>query len=243
MDLGKMLTKWGEAGIELLFPRRCPICDDVLPYHGRLVCRLCAEKLKYLCEPLCMKCGKRLREEEEEYCFDCSRRTHYFIKGLALYEYNCVKDSIYRFKYQGRAEYAKFYGEEMKRVMGERILEWKPEALIPVPIHYRRRNKRGYNQSEVLAQQISKQLHIPVKKDIVKRVKNTLPQKELDSAGRQNNLKRAFNICRNDVKLSTVIIVDDIYTTGNTIDAIACELQKSGISNIYYIALAIGYGL
>ena len=67
-----------------------------------------------------------------------------------------------------------------------------------------------------------------------------VPQKELDIQGRENNLKRAFKICRNDVKLKTIIIIDDIYTTGSTMDALALECKRAGIENIYCISLAIG---
>ena len=67
--------------------------------------------------------------------------------------------------------------------------------------------------------------------------------KDLSAEARQNNLKKAFKICCNDVKLDTIVIIDDIYTTGSTIDAMCTELQKVGIKNIYYVALAIGRGI
>lgn len=79
-----------------------------------------------------------------------------------------------------------------------------------------------------------------VAKELVKRQKNTIPQKLLDETERQNNLKKAFKICQNDVKLKTVIIIDDIYTTGSTIDAMTRELKKLRIEKVYFIALATG---
>ena len=86
-------------------------------------------------------------------------------------------------------------------------------------------------------------MNIPVETKLVKRVRKTAPMKDLSVRERQNNLKRAFKICRNDVKLSTIIIIDDIYTTGSTIDAMCYELRKAGVVKIYYAALAIGKGL
>jgi len=229
--------------VELVFPRRCPVCDRIVMPKGKLICRECGDKLNYITEPRCKKCGKGLEKEEQEYCYDCSHKTHVYEKGLALYEYHSVQDSIYRFKYQGRCEYADFYGRDMAYRLGDQIMRWNAEALIPVPIHYTRKNKRGYNQAELLAEALSACLFIPVRKDIVKRCKKTIPQKELDDRGRQNNLKKAFKIARDDVKLKSIILVDDIYTTGSTIDAIARELKAAGVEKIYYIALSIGKGL
>lgn len=243
MDIVKKIVEVSEAGIDLFFPRRCPVCDQVLPYRNGLICRPCSGRIKYIKEPACMKCGKQLSAVEEEYCYDCGRRSHQYIKGAALYDYSCMKESIYRFKYQGRKEYARFYAAEIKKVLGSRIRSWKPEALVPVPIHYLRKNRRGYNQSQVLAEMVSEEIQVPVRDNLIIRCKKTLPQKELDAAGRQNNLKKAFKICRNDVELNTIVIIDDIYTTGNTIDTMAAELKKIGVQNIYFVALAIGHGL
>ena len=229
--------------IELVFPRRCPICDRIVIPKGQLICPGCQGKIRYIREPRCIKCGKSLRKEEQEYCFDCGNKPHEYEKGLALYEYHSVQDSIYRFKYQGRREYADFYGMDMAHRLGKQINSWKAQAFIPVPIHFTRENVRGFNQSELLANALSRHLLLPVRKDIIKRCKKTVPQKELDDRGRQNNLKKAFKIVQDDVKLKSIILVDDIYTTGSTIDAIARELKAAGVEKIYYIALSIGKGL
>lgn len=120
--------------------------------------------------------------------------------------------------------------------------QWKPEALVPVPIHPSRERQRGYNQAELLAREVSVRTGIPVYGDIVARKKKTAPQKNLDNVQRQNNLKRAFKILRNDVKLNTIVIIDDIYTTGSTIDMLTATLQAAGIRNVYFAVLAIGRG-
>lgn len=123
-----------------------------------------------------------------------------------------------------------------------RIKQWKAEALVPIPIHPSRKRQRGYNQAELLAKVISARTGVPMRCDIVARRKKTTPQKGLDDVERQNNLKRAFKILKNDVKLSTIVIIDDIYTTGSTVDAMTATLQTAGVKNIYYAALAIGRG-
>ena len=95
----------------------------------------------------------------------------------------------------------------------------------------------------MLAREVGSRLNIPVNTELIKRVRKTAPMKNLSAKERQNNLKKAFKICHNDVKLSTIIIIDDIYTTGSTIDAMAYELRQTGVKNIYFAALAIGNGM
>lgn len=227
--------------LDLLFPRRCPICDRVQPI-GEIVCPACADALKLVASPFCKKCGKPLADERQEYCMDCAAGTHLYITGRALYEYPGVRKSISRFKYKGRKEYGEFYGRELAKHLGETIRAWHPDAFVPVPLHSGKKRMRGYNQAEVLAEELGRRMGIPVARCLVKRIKKTIPQKQLTRLERQNNLKKAFKIYRNDVKLNTIIIIDDIYTTGSTVDAVAAVLQEAGIKNIYFIALSIGKG-
>ncbi len=228
---------------DLLYPRRCPVCDRAVRPFGGLACETCTQGFAYVREPYCLKCGKELSEETEEYCKDCMRRRHLFDSGRALYGYKSAADSIYRFKYKGRQEYGAYYAACMESKLGKWILTCKPDALIPVPIHESKKRIRGYNQAQVLAEELGWRMNIPVETDLVRRIRKTAPMKDLPLSERQNNLKRAFKICRNDVKLSTAIIVDDIYTTGSTIDAMSYELRRAGVRRIYFVALAIGNGI
>ena len=228
---------------DLIYPRRCPVCDKAVKPFGSLICEECTKKIKYVRAPYCQKCGKELRDKRAIFCHDCAHKEHKYDRGMALFSYPSVADSIYRFKYQGRQEYAAYYAERMARVLGEKILSLHPDALVPVPIHSSKKRVRGYNQAEVLAKELGRILNIPVETKLIKRVRKTVPMKELSVGERQNNLKKAFKICHNDVKLSTIIIIDDIYTTGSTIDAMAYELRQTGVKNIYFAALAIGNGM
>ena len=228
---------------DLLYPRKCPVCDRAVRPFGSLICEACVEKLVYIQGPFCMKCGKQLEEEETEYCGDCMRHRHLFDRGRALFDYKSMSDSIYRFKYKGRQEYASCYAECMSVRLGGWIRQCRPDAIVPVPIHSSKRYVRGYNQAEVLAKELGRIMHVPVETNLIKRVRKTSPMKDLSVSERQNNLKRAFKICRNDVKLSTIIIIDDIYTTGSTIDAMSHELRKAGVERIYFVSLAIGKGV
>ena len=188
-----------------------------------------------------MKCGKPVKEEEE-YCYDCRGKKHEFLQGAAVFEYDFVRQSLYRYKYGGRQEYKECYGLFMAHCLKDKMNRWQPQAFVPVPLHKERQRKRGYNQAELLAEELSKYFHIPVIKDLVIRCKKTRPMKEIDGSERQNNLKKAFLLGRNDVKLDTIIIIDDIYTTGSTIDAVSRVCKEAGIRNIYFLTVSIGHG-
>ena len=229
--------------IELLFPRRCPICDKPVDKIGCYICKKCENALQYVEVPYCMKCGKGLKDETKEYCMDCQNMEHFFHSGRALYEYEPIKESLYRFKYEGRKEYAEFYGKEMAKQFGEQLKEWKVDAIVPVPMHIEKVKKRGYNQAFLIAKVLGKELNIPVRDEIVTRVRATSPQKQLNGKERQNNLKNAFKIGKNDVKLNTVVVVDDIYTTGATMDAVTECLKRAGVGKVYCISLTVGRGM
>ncbi len=234
--------------LNVIFPARCPICDKIVTPFGEKICPSCKSKIEYAYsksyeEGLCMKCGKPLKNTAAEYCNDCLNNEHVFDRGFALYKYRSVSGSIYRFKYMKRPEYASFYADDIVDKMGPLIRSLKSDVIIPVPMHPLKQNKRGYNQAAVLTKAIGRRMDIPVNERLVERVKNTVPMKELDSHGRRNNLKGAFNIKRNDVKLLTIIVVDDIYTTGSTADAVALELKRAGARKVYVLSLAIGQGV
>jgi len=184
-----------------------------------------------------------LLEEEKEYCRDCSGQTHLYCRGRALYDYASVAGAIYRFKYKGKREYAEVFGEELAFFLGDFIRRIQPDALLPVPMHPMKERKRGYNQAQVLAEALGRHINVPVETELVRRIRKTKALKSLNSKERLNNLKNAFILSQNSVKLKTIIIVDDIYTTGSTIDAMSQVLLDAGVQQIYFIALAIGEGI
>ena len=228
--------------LDFIFPGRCAVCDTVLPWGQREICEECIKKIEYLDGPTCFKCGKPVRAEEE-YCYDCRTKEHYFTAGAAVFSYEYIRLSLYRFKYSGRQEYAAFYGRQMAYRMEEKRRLWKPDALVPIPLHKRKLKTRGYNQAELVARELSRYWGIPVVNNLIVRCKNTKPMKGIVGTDRQNNLKKAFKLGVNDVKLNTIIIIDDIYTTGSTIDAVSKVCLDAGIGKVYFLTVSIGYGL
>ncbi len=238
----KKLNEIFEIIIFIFFPRRCAVCDSLIG-RKELVCEKCKSNIYTIQGPTCMKCGKKVKQDEKMYCFDCSRKKHEFERGFAVFEYQDIKGSLYRFKYAGRAEYAAYYAQKTVEVLGETIRGLNPDALIPIPLHKKRMRKRGYNQAQEYSVELSKRLQIPTISHFVIREKNTIPLKKLSNEQRQNNLKKAFKISQNDVKLKTIIIIDDIYTTGATIDTVSKICKEAGVRKVYFLSISIGKGL
>lgn len=232
--LGQIL----EAVKQLLFPLRCPVCDRIVKPYGEKICLECMGKLKPVAAPWCLTCGKGLRTEGT-LCEECAGgRTHAYRRARSLYDYRTAAQSIYRFKYGGRREYGSYFGEEMARGLGDFVRSVRPDALVPIPLHKARLRRRGYNQAEVLAKVMGEALDVPVWDKLLVRVKNTAPLKEQNSKERQNNLKKAFLVVQNDVKLKTIILIDDIYTTGSTVDEASATLLEAGAKEVYVATLA-----
>lgn len=229
--------------LNLIYPRRCPVCDEIVGKYGKLICEACPSRLQPVEEPLCKKCGKPLAREEAEYCPDCGKGKHLFARGRAAFVYDpLMRESVGRFKYKNRREYADFYVKELLERCGETVRAWEADALIPVPLHPKRKRRRGFNQAGLIAEGLGKKLGIPVYGRLLVRVKKTRPQKELSRQERRSNLKNAFQAVQNDVRLRKVILVDDIYTTGSTIDAAAEVLLALGVEKVYFLSICIGRG-
>lgn len=225
-----------------LYPQRCPVCDRCLPY-GNGICTSCENVLKFVEPPRCIVCGKHISANSgKQVCYDCSNHIHEFESGVSLYEYSGMSDIIYAFKNGNRPEYGNVFASKMARYLGDTIRNYNADCLVPIPLHADKLKIRGYNQSEILARGLSQKLSIPVRNDILFRISNTSQQKKLNSEQRQENVKKAFHMAQNGVKLKSVILVDDVYTTGNTMDAAAYAMKQCGVSQIHFVTVAIGIG-
>ena len=230
---------------DMIFPGRCPVCDRPVRYKERHegICMECRKKLPVIKNNRCFKCGKMLESGEEEFCRDCrgGGKPHFYERGMALCSYNdTMRESLYRMKYHGRREYAETYGRIMAKYFGNAVKRAGVEGIIPVPLHPKRERERGYNQAALLARTFGRESGIPVYENYLVRTRHTPPMKSLSIGERQNNLKKAFKIRQNDVKLRVTIVIDDIYTTGSTVDAVAKMLLEAGALRVFFITLAIG---
>ncbi len=207
------------------------------------ICRDCYNKLSPVKQPACLKCGKQLDDEEKELCHDCSVKDFDYTRGLGAFSYSKeIKASMYAFKYNNRREYASYYARTIYENYNHIISSWNPQVLIPVPLHPSKYRKRGYNQAEILADRIGEFCNIPVDTNSLFRIRKTKPQKELNDKERNNNIENAFQSPSNGVKYKNIVLVDDIYTTGTTINECAKVMKSAGADNIYFLVVCIGRG-
>lgn len=228
------------AFLNILYPNTCCFCGKVYKEH---ICPECAKTITYVEEPVCKKCGKPIRYEEEEYCDDCKKQTAYYEQGRSVWVHRGpVRWSIYQFKYRNQRHYGKFYAKEMVRIYGEQIKRWGIELIVPVPLHPTRKRKRGYNQAEILALLLGKRMAIPVAIGAVVRCKKTNPQKALNQKERRLNMKDAFNVKNLPEGVKNILVIDDIYTTGNTVNEMAKILRNKGVKKVFFLTISIGQG-
>lgn len=214
------------------------------PYGSdRLICPACTKRLSFVQSPVCKKCGKEVFSETQEYCFDCTRHRRSFEYGAALLNYNeAAGVSMAAVKYKNKREYLEYYALKALEQLGEILERMDADALVPVPVHPARYRQRGFNQAQLLAEGLSRGLGLPCLPELLMRTKKTEPQKSLDPSGRLKNLKKAFVAGEVPEDIKSVILIDDIYTTGSTIEACSRALLGAGVKKVYFFTLCIGQG-
>ncbi len=227
---------------QTLYPEVCPFCLNPCK-EG--ICPKCREEIEKLMvrEPTCLCCGKPITDTQKEFCHDCETHPHIFTRGVSLWLHkDPVKRSIYRFKYENERAFGELYAREAVKAYGDFFKRWQVQVLVPVPLHQSRQRERGYNQAEIFARAVGERLQLPVSSEAVTRTRETSAQKNLGKQGRRRNLAGAFLAAPAPVGLRNVLVVDDIYTTGSTIDGVAQALKSAGVEKIYFLTISIGQG-
>ena len=237
--------------LDLLYPPRCPVCDDLRP-PGEPVCHpSCRKKLTPVGDVTCVRCGKPVPDVSVELCFDCAAREESaFSRGVAAYVYEDeIRESMMRFKFLGREEYGVWYAEELFRMHSREFADFGAEAVVPVPIHAKKLRTRGYNQAEVIAAELAERLSLPLYARFLRRNRYTPPQKALNNHERIRNLCRALEPGPQAKRLLAkqktprrILLVDDIYTTGSTLEACSLVLKTAGVEHIMVATVCIGSG-
>ena len=241
MRHGNVKTHLLRGALDLLYPRRCMICHQPAP-AGEYICPGCEKKLPVIESRRCRKCGKPV-EDFEVICPDCEKTRHFYDKGIGIYRYDAVmREAVSCLKYKGRREYGEAMGVYAARSARGELAAWKVDAVIPIPIHPERLAERGYNQAEVIARAVSEESGIRLVTDGLLRNGSTAAMKNLTVKERFDNLSRVFEAGPGLSGVHNALIVDDIYTTGATIDAGARVLRDAGISRIYFLSVCIGGG-
>lgn len=241
LSIGTALTGLAGRAADLLYPRRCMVCSRPAP-TGCYICPECEKKLPIIESRRCRKCGKPV-EEFETLCPDCEKTHHQYDIGIGIYRYDrMMRDAISCLKYKGRREYGEAMGVYAARSARGELMTWQPEIIVPVPLHPQRLRERGYNQAEVIARAVSAESGIRLVTDGLLRNGSTSAMKNLSAKERYSNLTKVLEAGPGLSGIRSALIVDDIYTTGATVDAGARVLRAAGISRIYFLSVCIGGG-
>lgn len=218
--------------LDSIFPRTCPVCGEIVMPRGQLICRDCLSLLSFVRSPVCEKCGKEILTGSRKLCYDCAHRERTFTANRALlnYEEN-ARRCMAKIKYKNCREHTELFGKMMAIRLCDFILEMNPDCLVPVPAHISRQKMRGYNQAELIAEVIGRETDIPVRADLLIRRKHTAAMKNLGAEDRLNNLREAFAVCDTGIpkEIKRIMLVDDIFTTGATIEACSKILCAEGV--------------
>lgn len=229
----------------MLFPIEpyCIICNRRISSDRKRVCESCEKKIVKIMPPICKKCGRRLKKtinKEKGVCQDCSEQKFYFEEARAFGVYEGIlRKLIYEFKYKGKKELSLFLGVKMFDVL-QSFSWYSIDIIVPVPLYKKRENQRGYNQSLLLAKVLKGKTGIPISEDLI-RIKNTEHQTVLSKIHRRQNLNDAFEVKNKKIfNGKTILLVDDVYTTGSTANNCAKSLKQAGASKIYVLTCARG---
>ena len=238
------MKEYVESFLELLYPEKntCFICNVYdSSINDKYICSDCEKKLVKIMPPFCVKCSKPIDYVSDCLCPDCSVYDKSFETAKSPFSYEgIIKESIYSFKYYNKPYFYKFFSYCLLRYMNE-IDYTNFDYITSVPLHKSKMRTRGYNQSELLAKSLSDGLSIPYSY-VLKRTKKTTKQSLQSKDERRKNLKGAFAIkspLKNEnIKTSSVLLVDDVYTTGSTADECSKTLLNFGVSKVYVITIA-----
>ncbi len=244
------MTKWMAAGrgiasglLDCFFPPHCCACALPLPDAGtRLLCQNCHDRLAAtrLNAPLCMLCGRPLSADANSpavLCLNCRITVPHFSMARALFPYHGPAGAVVKaFKYSDQYH----LGADL---LGEGIRSgWFPdfgagcEAVMPVPLHRRRKRRRGFNQAELLAKEVAGHMGKPLSRSLLVRVRDTRSQTTLSARGRVKNVKDAF-AARGAGMPESVLLIDDVFTTGATANECAKTLKRAGCTDVRVFTL------
>jgi ComF family protein len=238
-------VEWGLGSAALIghwvFPRVCPSCREDLPFPiGGPLCGPCLGRLRRLEEPLCRRCGRQWRGPGGP-CADCRGRLWAVDSIRAVFPYRPpLPDLLYAFKYEGRPWVGRALAAWMAGAFRYHPDLGRADALVPVPLHPARERARGFNQAEVLAGAVGKSCGLSVL-DALRRVRNTPPLWRIGRGRRREGLDGAFaRRPGRGVRGLRLVLVDDVCTSGATLEACALELRGGGAASVRAFVLARG---
>ncbi|MFN3534691.1 MAG: ComF family protein [Desulfatiglandales bacterium] len=242
------LRQFLKGFLTILFPPSCLICDKALSIgtynedlFGLNVCPGCKDQMSVLRPPFCLLCSTPFRSSSSEshLCGYCIRKRPHFDLLLSPFVYERgIEKIIAQFKYGSSGREGKSLGNVMGRFLRERYPLKGDEILIPVPLHPKREKERGFNQTLLLSYGIREVVGIQILKDVLRRNVYTKSQTGLNMKERKANVKGVFGLSeREKIEGKSVLLVDDVATTGSTLSECAKLLKRGGAKKVVCLVL------
>ncbi len=219
--------------LDFILTPRCVSCHAPLGYF----CHHCIRRIQYIQKPYCLRCGQPLTHGT--LCHACRRgRFHHLDMARAVAVFSSpLREAIHHFKYRHNLRLMPILGDLMAWRVRPNALE--DYVLVPVPLHPSREKDRGYNQAALLARHLGKRLDLPVLENALIRAKETQPQVTLGFRDRMKNVRDAFTVALPEqVRGRHILLIDDVMTTGSTLEASARALKEAGAEHVRAYVLA-----
>jgi ComF family protein len=227
---------------QFFLPPQCPCCEKFLEEDQQGFCSNCLSEIRWIEPPFCSICGIPFisKEVESHPCGACVTHRKYFTMARALGAYEgSLQEAIHRWKYEGKTHLSFFFAEWMAEGLNR---YWEPDSLdllIPVPLHTHRLRERGFNQALLLVKELSRRTGISYRKTILQKKKPTIPQVNLSGTEREKGLREAFHVVgKEELEGKSVLLVDDVYTTGATVNECSKVLLRGGAKRVDVLSLA-----
>jgi len=219
------------TALDWLFPPTCLGCGE----EGVFICPECFSKIKLIPRDVCNYCGSYTSKKGK--CPNCHGKVLPYagFRAFAYYD-GVIRKAVHHLKYQNDLTIGRYLAG-LQKLVYERT-DWEVDLIVPIPISEQKRAERGYNQSERLVKPLSEFLNIPFSNDALIRINETSSQVGLNKEERRENVRQAFVAKTNPVKGKKVLVVDDVFTSGATMEAAATELRGAGASKVYCLTVA-----
>ncbi len=241
------LRRLGNACLDLLFPpaERCLLCGRALRGEPDSICSSCLMEMKHPPGPICIRCGRPRNGELEPLqvaCPLCEGSQWAFTQARSIGPYEGpLRLAVHRLKFRGQQHFGRVLGNVLYQT-ADRAWWREADAIVPVPLHPQRLQQRGFNQAEIVAQQLALKIGRPVRK-LLMRTLDTTPQIGLSRRQRQHNVRGAFQLVAGQAERwrlpGRLLLVDDVLTTGSTADVCAEVLLMAGAAEVRVATLAI----
>lgn len=231
--------------LDLIYPPVCAGCGNEWRGDETPICRECLHEIRFFSPPICPRCGAPGQQPictETKRCRRCPEGTLFFDRARSVFSYKDprVKNLIQALKFDRQTRLAAPLSRLLSRGY-DLFYSGEPfDAIVPVPLHKSRLREREFNQAALLCQTLQTKTGVPIREDLVFRVRRTPPQYTLDPQKRRKNLARAF-VAADETRVQglRILLVDDVMTTGATINAVSAALRSSGSRSICALTLAM----